>query len=646
MPGEAIPADVASAANPAQSSNVEAVQSWLLELAGQIRGQLAPAEADLFDDLTSLSREDLGDEELATRLRRDLERFQRTSEASSPLSAADLHTRAVLEHKIATVESDRELALHAVQSYAAAQTAYEGEGPGSMPLRAACLVDAGLLHSLVLKDYPEAKQRFREARELPGVPLLLQVEAWIDEAIASAVANPDAADKYSQAGHALNSARELIENSDLRDANHPLLAHVHERYAWILMDQWNVRKASEEFKEARSIRFDNFWKSKNDFAQIFVFHNDHGQAMAERYSGDERLARAQYDLVIGEIEKALAKTGTSQDGPGRQRFQRELRERYSNSCERRADCELYQGAASGAPVDLKEAARLYALARDHADDPAVRVAMSCKRALVLALDGQTAEARQQLRQDDVASQTVIGLHEERVRLLRTLVEAVLAFTEQDEEAGRAALRSFLKAFDLDPNYPDRHRRETQELQLFAAERLLATELDDAPSPVVAADAELLDRLVAAFPYRDQMLVYLRRYYDLLIDARDEEDPDRAAGYILASRNLRPLANETMVLFHFSAHRGRVIHRSAEAGSLGFPLDFGRDEIKAAAGESAGESRLLLPPELMERLTADQQGGRKIVVFWDDRNCWARSEAALTEKDWPFGGQLTLEGQCR
>ena len=112
-----------------------------------------------------------------------------------------------------------------------------------------------------------------------------------------------------QAGFALTSAQQLLDSADLQGANHPFAAHVHERYAWILMDQWSVRKAALEFKEARSIRFDNFWKTKNEFAQIFVFHNDHGQAMAERYSGDVKMARAQYDLVIGEIEKVAGQDG-------------------------------------------------------------------------------------------------------------------------------------------------------------------------------------------------------------------------------------------------------------------------------------------------------------------------------------------------
>jgi tetratricopeptide (TPR) repeat protein len=462
------------------------------------------------------------------------------------------------------------------------------------------------------------------------------------------VANPNAADKYTEAGYALTSARDLLENSELHRLNHPLAAHVHERYAWILMNQWNVRRASAEFQEARSIRFDNFWKSKNDFAQIFVFHNDHGQAMAERYSGDARIARAQYDLVIGEIEKAMARVDAQHDRRGTQRFRRELRERYSNACERRADCELYQGAASGAPVDLQEAARLYALARDHADDAAVRATMCCKRAITLALDGRVDEAEQELQQGAAMCQMVIGIHEERVRLLRKLAEAVLALRRTGTDEGLAALRTFLKHFDLNPDYPDRQRRETQELQLLAAELLLATQLHDPQrSGAAEMDADYLDRLVAAFPYREQMLAYLRRYYDLLIGARDHSDPERAAGYILASRNQRPVPEATMVLFHFAADHGRVIVRSLGGQVDHFPLEFGRQYIKAANGIPSGTTgprepgELVLPQRLVDLIRCEQQAGRRVVMFWDDSACWARAEAAITSTDWPFAPQLEL-----
>ena len=642
-----LPALAGSPDNPALSPNVEVLEDWLLGRARDTQGRLTSPERTLLDELVRISQEDLTDERLAVRLQAGVERFCDELGPDGQWSAVDLHTRGVLQHKIAMIHSDRALAETAAGTYEAAIAAYALLGPATDALRARCLVDAGELYSRVLRDYPEAKRRFRTARAIDSVPVLLQVEAWVNEAIASAVANPDAAEKYAEAGYALTSAKQWIEDRQLGSQSHPFAAHVHERYAWILMDQWNVRKAAGEFLDARAIRFENYWKSKNDLAQIFVFHNDHGQAMAQRYCGDVKLARAQYDLVIGEIEKAVAKAGAEPGKLGVQRFRRELRERHSNSCERRADCELYQGAASGAPVDLKEAERLYGVARDDADDPAVRVAMTCKRAIALAMDGDVTRAAEELRQQDVQHVTVIGLQEERVRLLRNLASAVIKLKQPDTEAGLAALRTFLREFDLDPNYPDRHRRETQELQLFAAELLLATELSEpSRSDAAAADADYLDRLVAAFPYREQMLVYLRRYYDLLITARAQSDPDRAASYILASRDQRPTPGATLVLFHFTARQGHVVVRPTEIPSRCFQLAFGRDEIKsAAAGKLVGRS-LSLPDELLDVLRDRRLAGEKTVMYWEDDKCWARAEDSLADQEWPFAHQLGLDGQLR
>jgi len=619
--------------------NIRAVRDRLVDLVVPARDKLTPAESALVAELLAVSRQDFGDEQLAARLGGALARFVQTIDASGKWSAADLHTRAVVQHKIATITNDRSLAEAAAKSYGAALAAYASRDQTVCPLRARCLVDSGQLHALVLQDYAESRRCFREARSLPAVPLLLQAEAWLNEGIASAAVNPNTADKYAEAGFALTQAQQLLQDAEPGRLNHPLLAHVHERYAWILMDQWNVRKASQEFKEARNIRFDNYWKSQNDFAQIFVFHNDHGQAMAERYSGDARIARAQYDLVIGEIEKALAKVDAESDHSGRLRFRRDLRERWSNSCERRADCELYGGAASGAAVDLKEAARLYAVARDQADDPAVRIAMSCKRSLVLALAGQIAEAQQELGQTTVAQQVVIGVQEERVRLLRKLAEATLLLKTTGAAAGLAAVRAFLKEFDLDPNYPDRHRRETQELQLLAAELLVAAQLQRGLREEAVADLVWLDRLIAAFPYREQMLPYLRRYYDLAVEAVAAGDPERAAGYILASRDQRPVSEATLLLFHFTSGRGLAILRPGNGAAVCYPLAFGREDIRQAAD---GGPPVTLPQELVESVLRDRDGGRKVVAFWSDAPCWTKAEQAILEQHWPFGNQLDLD----
>ncbi len=626
-------------------ADVTAVQDGLLRLAREAQRRLSVTEVGLLNELVRISSEDLRDEQLADRLRTAWNGFRANDAAGAcPLH---WHTRAVLKHKIAAISNDLELAVLAAEAYAQAQEGYGKLASRSVALEARCLVDSGQLYAVVLGDYPSARERFQAARSLRPAPRLLLIEAWVNEAIASSVANPQPAERYTDAGYALRRAREMLDVPELRQLNHPLAAHVHERHAWILMNQWNVRRASLEFQEARRIRHDNFWRFENDFAQLFVFHNDHGQAMAERYSGDVRLARAQYDLVLGEIQRARVRVERQPERRGSQRFLRELRERYSNSSERRADCELYQGAASGAPVDLAEAARLYAVARDHADDAATQAAMSCKRAISLALDGRLAEAESELARQTASGLALIGIHEERVRLLHKLAEAVLAAQNSTRESGWNALRSFLDLFDQHPDYPDPQRRETQEMQLLAAELLLAAQLrDPAPQSRVAAeqDAEYLDRLVAAFPYREQMLAYLRRYYDLLIEVRSPREPERAARHILASRNERPTPDATRVLFHFTDLQGRAILVPQEGAARHFPLEFGRQQLKAEKSPGAEYRTWNLPVALVEQLASERRAGRRVVISWDDQASWARTEAALTVEDWPFDHQWKLEPQ--
>jgi hypothetical protein len=165
--------------SPALSANVEAVQDWLLGVARSSQGRLTASELALLDELVRVSQDDLTDELLVLRLQAALDRFVAEvgpDESDSLWSAADLHTRAVLLHKIAALSSDHRSAEEAATSYAAAIAAYESLGTDAAPLQARCLVDAGGLFARVLKDYRQAKRRFRDARGLPGAPKLLQVE--------------------------------------------------------------------------------------------------------------------------------------------------------------------------------------------------------------------------------------------------------------------------------------------------------------------------------------------------------------------------------------------------------------------------------------------------------------------------------------
>ena len=89
--------------------------------------------------------------------------------------------------------------------------------------------------------------------------------------------------------------------------------------------------------------------------------------MASRYRGNLDAARRTYKTVVDEVKVALEKAEPQHALVGQQSYIRALRARLANSRERRADCELYSGAASDGKVNLSLATG-YNAARTTADD--------------------------------------------------------------------------------------------------------------------------------------------------------------------------------------------------------------------------------------------------------------------------------------
>ena len=167
----------------------------------------------------------------------------------------------------------------------------------------------------------------------------------------------------------------------------------------------------------------------------------------------------------------------------------------------------------GQPVNLAQACELYEKARRAANDLGTGVVMSCKLAMAQALHGQPAEARKVLAEIDAGKKEILGTDRQRGGLARQVADAVLPLKEQGPADGQKALRAFLDQFRLNPNYTDRGRRETLELQLFAAELLLASDLEADDAPAASRDLKYLDPLLETFKGRGDMRPFLRRYYD-------------------------------------------------------------------------------------------------------------------------------------
>ncbi|MCY2992957.1 MAG: serine/threonine-protein kinase [Planctomycetota bacterium] len=633
--------------------NVAQVQRWLWDVVTRSSQHPSLNQRRLVNELKVLADANVTDAELPNRLEQILQQFV-DSHGGPEWPAADLHTRALLQHKLATLRSNRTLAEAAQASYESALQGYaRTDGPNSH-LRLLCLADSALLWSQILGNYEEASQRFDKALPPGDTPVLFAAETRVAHGIAAAGAG-------HYADHLFDKAKELLKESKVGKRSHPLAARACEGYAWSLMDQWKVDDAAKQFQEAFRIRSTNQKDAENPFAAIYVFHNRHGTAIAQRYRGNSESARRVFKTLVGdqvlvgekgsvgEIQAALNEGEQSSARSGQQRYLRNLRERWANSMERWADCELYGGAASGAPVNLARACALYQKAGElNKDlDLGTKVVMACKLCIALALHGRVSEARQVRDGPEAGQEDVLGPDQERAELLQQVADAVLQLKadEQDPTAGQKSLRGFLDQFQLNPAYTDSSRRETLELQLFCAELLLSSELDANQLPAAHRDLKYLDPLLAVFRGRKDMRPFLRRYYELAIRACDRNDLVQVAKYLRESRAVESqetlhAGRATLLLFHFTPHENFaiVLPQDGRAGQL-IPLDFNRQQIKEAA--SRGQQLRLNEP--LVRLVQDEvQAGRSIETSWCDTMCWASEDEGLSDADWqPFRDQLDL-----
>ena len=624
-------------------ANIAELQKSLVRLVDGRASSFSSGQKELWRRLVAVSREDFpNDEALAARLAQDLAAFVAAHAGASDWTAEDLYTRAVLEHKVAEVAKRSDMVQQAEVHYREAirRLGAAGNGQPSL-LRFLCQADSARFCLDVLGQNDRAMGQFAEVIRAEGLPLLFKVETLAECGVAAGRGG-----KYQD--NRFQDAQKLLEESPVDRSSHPLLAHVHERFGWSLMDQWDVERAFDEFKAAGAVRSNN--RKTNPFASIYVYHNQHGQNIAWRYRGARAQAIRNYRSLIEEIFDELENPANRQDRPGQQRYRRDLRERYSNSNERMADCVLYQGAASEPKADeLAWACQRYLKGIEYADDPGARAAMACKRCILLALRGgeDLKTAQGEFRAEAVSKNEVPAKDQERVGLLRRLGEAVLALAEGGNSAeGRARLKEFLDRM-ASASLSDQRRRETLEMQLFCAELLVASDLGAGDGQAAREDLRYLESPLAAFPHPDQMLPYLRRLYDLAIRTTGPDDPSRLRHYILRSRmkaRQEPSGTdrEALLLFHFGEKDGMVALLAPGEKAVCSALKFGRYQVKKASKQPDPQVRL--PDAIVQAIKRHEKAGRPIRPFWSDTMCWYgedKQEHGISDAEWPFRNQVDL-----
>ncbi len=643
-------------------TNTTKAHQWLWQAATRCRGELSASQQKLFDELKAFADDNRAAAKSAVSpLEGPLQEF--TAGRGGEWSAADLHTIALLQHAIALHNNDPALAEEARQSYDMALKAYSAPSKGRVSPQWLCLLDSARLSEHLLGDSKEAKRRIEEVLAEKDLPAPLHVSALVAR---GRLAAETAMSPGEYEDHRFAYAKKVLDGDDAVKPIHPLAAYIAESYAASLLDQWRVEEAGKQFQAAYHIRLTDK-EEKDPLAAIYVFQDRQGSAVTNRFRGNLDAARRSFKTLAGEIQSAIDEAERGR-GPAAAAFDLPaLRAELANCLESWADCELYGGAASGGKVNFSQAADNYDRARKLTTDRCDALTLDCKLAVIRALHGEekaAAEIAAELRADQ---RPLVGASQQRAALMRQLAEAVLTLkfgaktsvafrsakersfrgAKGDDVDGRKLLRTFLDQFKLNVIAHNERRREIVELQLFAAELLLTSDLEDEPKSA-RKDLKYLDSLFAVFQGRRDMRPYLRRYYELAVEAYGKADPEKIdlvqiAHYLLASRMLQPQtapgSKATLLLFSFTAKENFAVFLPQDGRpSKRFELTATRDEIKAAKGKP-----LHLNDELVALVNAEVAAGRPVEVFWNDTASRpAEDPDALTDGDWPFERQLPLE----
>jgi len=564
--------------------------------------------------------------------------------------------------------------------YANAIEAY-GSDDVSQRLKLLCMTDMARLLGRTLSDYDAAHEKYNEVLDSNLATPLLKAEVHISLGMDLASLGRYADDHFDKAEKLLNSVS--------IDKNHPLFAHIAERHAWSLVDQWKVDEEKTHFNEALFIREANRRSGQNPFADIYVLHNRHGLAMTSRFRGDTDLARREFDEVIHDIklkfedDEKTPKTTSDKQLPGQLRYSRELRERLANSRYRRADCELFSGAASGDDgIDLSRADKLYAQAMEMTNDRTTQVMLCVKLSLVQALLGKTDEAKDNLETLSPAIDSIINPDSQfRAKQFANVIGHIIAVCAAEkalEPAGEAtpdllvawrreidqlrqSLQDIATAERLAASHPaqsryNNNRHEALELRLFYLEFLINAEKKYAVrsnNPTILNAnflREGLSKALEVFKGRTDMMPYARRYHDLAISIVGENDPETLVTMLQDkmgppsgfSIGTVPSGAAWHLLFQFSSTDNFVIlKRDGNQPPEYLSLDLTREGIKNAANRGG---KIDPEPELrkiLEDVRKARDDGRVVNIYWNDQRCWANAKEALTDNDWPFNTLLQL-----
>lgn len=604
------------AAQQIYSPDTQAVSAWLWAQAQACEGELSTARWQLMHSLgVQLSQTEAG-------LRTVLQQFSETFGNDDALSAADIHTRANLEHRLAVMTQDKSQAAKALQTYRRAAALYEKESsPRAGSLAVLARADAARLE-IFASDYNQAYAEFREINGMTNLPALFRVELQSTFGAAGAEAG-----RYSD--WCFTRAANTLEASPAGRRTHPLKAVVAQRYARSLLQQWKLAEAWEQFRSARTA-CEVMREVEHADVAVREIEILHGQALTLRLMGNAQTAADIYHMTLATAKQPSA----------------EMQTLAGQACESLGDGILFGGAASNTPpAKLLEAAEFYAQAAKYYPAADAQQTAMAKQAVLCFLHGGKAQTQQgeellqQISPGDFSS-----------RRLAVLGELAGIFGEMHTRTPEQAwdkLRNFLLRFHQRiGGVAEINRRENLEIFLFAAEFLLRQNLQQGEVQQASEDILMVQPPLSFLLARQESWPFARRYLDLamIVYARVFELGKENKNLIYLGMTLEkirdpidpPAANsedQASLLFFFTQDErdGFALLYPADRQNIRFfRLPYTRWQVLTHRGPFE------LPDELLAAVAAEQSAGRTIIRYWGDSRCVPTGRDALNEKNWPFG----------
>jgi tetratricopeptide (TPR) repeat protein len=506
-------------------------------------------------------------------------------EAASVPTAEVYHLLAVVQHKLGELPEAR-------KSYSQATDAYRADkspqgSPRNPGLLALCWTDKARLES-ENNDFYQADEDLKKVEENLGdaLPILLQLH-W-------RIAQGDALvqlERWDLAEERFRQALQIVD-ANLRGVKHPLEAYVRERLAWFAIERWKISDAQRFFAEAYAIRSNQ--ASFDPQSEMSAWHDLHGLAMCWRYSGENDKATDAYFKLYREIGNSDSKYRRSSP-----MLRREYDNRLINTAERLGDCYLFQGnIQSGRASRYYDEGMSYTRRLSPTERDRWLRKLLAKHALAKALAGELPESRALL-----AKSEAIKLQEKESPQVALYFEFTRLLNERPAKndlpalaTWRSTLNDFIVAKLQSQKRLDCMIRDTREVLLLAARTLVSADLDaDGGGPAVTDHVDHMLDLLIDGP-EEQVLRFLRPYFELAIDAElqgtHEDRCTRAQAWICKAVSgnsvfIQP-PDRKSVAFFFKPKSGYVIISDLD-GAKSQELTFGWKDLATPVALSSDKS---------------------------------------------------------